>query len=199
MTDDLNIGLFDMDGSLADYEGRLLRDLEILRSPEEPVHENVHDESQPHIVARTRLIKSQPGWWLDLPTIEIGLEVYRMALELGFNCQILTKGPKRYPDAWKEKVQWCQKHIGMGVDVHVVSDKQLVYGKFLYDDFPDYMLRWLHYRPRGLGIMPVNKHNADFQHPQVLKYDGANLVEVMTALNTVKGRAPGSPLTLCGK
>jgi len=32
---DENIGLFDLDGSLADFNGQLLADLEMLRSPDE--------------------------------------------------------------------------------------------------------------------------------------------------------------------
>lgn len=191
-----DVGLFDMDGSLADYEGALMRDMEMLRSPSEPPFDDPHDESQPHLVARTRLIKSQPGWWLGLAPIKMGWDVYHAALDLGFNNHILTKGPKRYPQAWKEKVEWCHREIGPVADVHVVSDKKLVYGKFLYDDFPEYMLRWLSFRPRGLGIMPVNRHNADFSHPQVIKYTGDNLPFVIKALGSVKNRQSREPFDL---
>jgi 5'-nucleotidase len=191
-----DIGLFDMDGSLADFDGAMRRDLERLRAPEEPPlpADLWIDDERSHLRERMRLIKGRPGWWRDLPPVEPGFVVYRAARDLGFNNQILTKGPKLYAAAWAEKLEWCQRHLGDEIDVHVVSDKRIVYGKFLYDDYPDYMLRWLRHRPRGLGIMPVTPSNRDFRHPNVLRWDGTNLDAVTRALAFVKNRQPGEPL-----
>lgn len=182
----MNIGLFDMDSSLADYEGQLTKDLNKVLSPEDAkvfaelgMWKADETDQFKHLI---RLIKNQPNWWLNLPPIENGLVIFRLAAQIGFKNHILTKGPKRYPLAWKEKVEWCQKFLHSDIDVHITSDKGMVYGKFLYDDYPDYMLRWLKRRPRGVGIMPVNSYNKDFQHPQVIKWDGTNLEEVKQAL-----------------
>jgi hypothetical protein len=196
----IDIALFDMDGSLADYEGAMARDLDELRSPGEPAStvENLWDvEKLDHLSARRRLIKNQPGWWLNLEPIPMGMAVLRVCQQLGFDVHILTKGPKRHALAWDEKVRWCQRHVGPDVDIHVTSDKGLVYGKLLYDDYPDYMLRWLAHRPRGLGIMPVTPHNRDFTHPNVVKWDGTNLDAVTRAVAAAKGRKPGEDLVLC--
>lgn len=197
--DGIDIALFDMDGSLADYDGALIRDLEELRSPEEPAitRENLWEiEKREYILARMRLIKGQPGWWLNLEPIPMGMQILSLCEHLGFDIHILTKGPKRHALAWDEKVRWCQRHIGPDVDIHLTSDKGMVYGKLLYDDYPDYMLRWLRHRPRGLGIMPVCPHNRDFTHPNVVKWDGTNLEEVSRAIAIAKNRIPGEPLVL---
>lgn len=192
-----NIGLFDMDGSLADYERQLVEDLEKLRAPEEPPIGNVWEAENklPHLRARMNLIKAQPGWWFNLPEIGAGMQILREAMRIGFDCHILTKGPKKHPYAWAEKVQWVQHHIG-DLQIHVTSDKGLVYGKFLYDDFPEYILRWLEHRPRGLAIMPVTAYNKHLVHPQIIQWNGENLEEVVKALELVKNRNSGEPLNL---
>lgn len=195
----IDIALFDMDGSLADFDGALARDLEELRSPGEPAltaDTLWRQETGPHVRARMRLIKAQPGWWLNLAPIPMGMQILELCRRAGFDVHVLTKGPKRHSNAWDEKVQWCQRHLGSDVDIHVTSDKGLVYGKLLYDDYPEYMLRWLRHRPRGLGIMPANANNRDFAHPNVVKWDGTNLDEVARAVAAAKGRSPGEDLVL---
>lgn len=195
-----DIGLFDMDGSLADYIGTLQADLAALQAPgEPPIGDMWLAEKQPHIANRMRLIKAQPGWWRDLPPIEAGMKVFEAAAELGFTNNVLTKGPRHHPNAWQEKVEWCRKYLGHKTPVHITEDKGLVYGKFLYDDFPDYCLSWLRHRPRGLVIMPVNEFNKDFYHPQVVRYDGTNLDEVKAALAICLKRQKGEPLLLPGQ
>lgn len=194
-----NAGLFDMDGSLADYTGRLVADLEMMRSPQEPeiTAANLWTAENAHkwLKVRIRLIKAQPNWWLNLPPIEAGLRVFRESEKIGYNNHILTKGPKKHPDAWSEKHKWCARHLG-SVPVTVTSDKSLFYGKFLYDDFPDYADAWLKHRPRGLVIMPVTEYNVEYQHPQVVKWDGTNWDEVVHALTAAFNRKHGEPLLL---
>jgi 5'-nucleotidase len=190
---DDKIALFDMDGSLADFDGALRSILEEMRAPSEPpIPDNLWDmEREPYIKARMRAIKAVPGFWLNLEPIRMGFEVYYLAKSIGFTNEILTKGPKSHALAWAEKLQWVQKYFGTNVDVHIVSDnaegnpssgKGRVYGRVLYDDYPDYMLKWLKHRPRGLGIMPVTPANRDFTHPQVLRYNGLNGLEVEQVL-----------------
>lgn len=182
----MNIGLFDLDGSLADYEAQLKRDLTKILGEEDLKKFNElgmwkADEQEP-FKSLIRLIKNQSNWWKNLPLIGEGLVIFDLSTNIGFKNHILTKGPKHYPQAWKEKVEWCQQLFGKDIDIHITSDKGMVYGKFLYDDYPDYMLCWLKRRPRGLGIMPVNKFNKDFSHPRVIKWDGTNYDEVKAAL-----------------
>lgn len=190
-----SIGLFDLDGSLADYDKAVLAKLMILKSPDEPVVHDVREAFQvPYLKARIELISREPNWWLNLEPIPMGFQVLEVAKAIGFQIHVLTQGPKAIPLAWKEKVEWCQKHLGPDIDIHITRNKGLVYGKFLYDDYPDYMLRWLKHRPRGLGIMPVNKINKDFQHPQVVRWDGSNLEQVSELLRAAFHRRAGEPL-----
>src|ERR1700679_3532949 len=129
-----NIGLFDLDGSLADYDGAVLRGLPALKDPAEPDVESVRDGGQlPHIRARIELISRQPGWWFNLEPITKGFQIVKLAKEIGFEIHVLTQGPKTNALAWKEKVEWCQKHLGHEIDIHITRNKGLVYGKFLYD------------------------------------------------------------------
>lgn len=192
-----NVALFDMDGSLFDYEAALVRDLKSMRSPDEPEITDLWTmEKQPYFKARMDFIKSCPGWWRDLAPIKNGFRIFKLAQEIGFDCHILTKGPKTKTRAWGEKLDCCQVHFGPDVDVHVTSNKKLTYGKFLYDDFPDYMNLWLSHRPRGLGIMPATNGNKNYSHPQVIKWDGTNFAEVKEALVYCFNRLPGNRLQL---
>jgi len=200
-----NVALFDLDGSLADYVGALVRDMNLLASPEdEPITaDNLYSlEKQDHIRNRMRLIKLQPNWWLDLRPIEIGVCALAWAKDIGYDIHVLTKGPKKASLAWKEKLEWSQRHLGIycgDIDVHITSDKGLVYGKLLYDDYPEYMDAWLKHRPRGLGIMPVTSYNKDYTHPNVVKWDGTNLEELTTALKLAFNRQSGEELCFPAK
>lgn len=208
MTDD-KIALFDMDGSLADFDTALRNALEEMRSPsEDPIPDDMWSiEHNAYMKARMRAIKAVPGFWLNLEPIQRGFDIYRLASSIGFTNEILTKGPRSHALAWAEKLQWVQKYFGVGINIHIVSDndegnpssgKGRVYGRVLYDDYPDYMLKWLKNRPRGLGIMPVTPANKNFTHPQVVRYDGTNHKEVERALQAVYNRKPMEGLVLNG-
>jgi 5'-nucleotidase len=182
----MHIGLFDLDGSLADYEGQLRNDIRKLVSEADLKRFDElgmwqADEQEP-FKSLIRLIKKQPCWWRSLPVLEDGMKIYNLSTEIGFENHVLTKGPKRYPRAWKEKVEWSQEHLGELVNVHITSRKSMVYGKFLYDDYPEYVDDWLKARPRGIAIMPVNQTNLSYSHPRCIKWDGKNYEEVKTAL-----------------
>jgi 5'(3')-deoxyribonucleotidase len=169
------IALFDLDNSLADYDSSMSRDLMSLMSQCE-IESNQPNfwrlSRQPaHIRNRMSLIKNQPGWWLNLDRIEAGFEVLQMALDIGYNVQILTKGPVSHPTAWKEKLEWCQNQPELkGVPVHIVSDKSIVCGDVLYDDYPEYLAAWLTARSTSVGIMPVNPYNCHYKHDRMHKW-----------------------------
>jgi 5'-nucleotidase len=181
-----SVALFDLDGSLADYVGALVRDMNELAGPDdEPITiDNLYSIENKHayIQNRMRLIKRQTNWWLNLAPINSGMLALDIAKKIGFDIHILSKGPKKASIAWKEKLEWCQRYLGEDIDVHVGSDKGLVYGKVLYDDYPEYMDAWLAHRPRGLGIMPVTSYNKSYKHPNVIKWDGTNVEDLTNAL-----------------
>jgi len=190
------IGLFDMDGTLCDHDRKLQEDYELIKSPNDPILNSFDDDAPEYIQKRKRLIRSQPGWWSKLSKLQLGFDVLKIAQELGFHINILTKGPGSSTNAWSEKKDWVEKHIGkVGIDINlsIVSDKSTTYGKFLVDDYPEYLKSWLNSRPRGIGIMPAQDWNKDFVHERVLRYDGQNLEQVKQALEWARDRKGQMP------
>jgi 5'-nucleotidase len=174
-----NIALFDMDGTLCDFSGQLLADLQRIAGPNDPPLTQLWEEEESDWLRnRMQLIKSQDGWWRNLPRFDPGFSVYERCLEIGFEIQVLTKGPQGNAGAWKEKVEWCRRNLDSSVKVTITEDKSLTYGKLLVDDYPFYIEAWLSYRPRGLVVMPAHPYNKDFEHPQVYRYDGSNEEEL---------------------
>lgn len=168
------IALFDMDGTLCDYDTALIQRLQNLQSPEEErMVEIPRGDSIPSFIsARMNLIRASKEWWVKIPKLKLGFDVLESCQAMGFHCTILTQGPKRNPDAWAGKKMWIDKHLGQDFDITITRDKSLMYGKVLVDDYPPYIEGWLKWRPRGTVIMPASKSNEDFTHPQVVRYGG---------------------------
>jgi len=175
-----NIALFDLDGTLADYDSAILRDYNKIKSPEDPEYSR-ELKKYPYMRARIDMIRNQTNWWYDLDVLDLGYDLYLMAVEVGFKIHILTQGPKSCPNSWGEKLRWVQQKINIE-DVTITRDKGLVYGKILVDDYPEYIERWLKWRKNGLVIMPAHDYNKDYKHPNVIRYDGTNNDEVKIAL-----------------
>ena len=203
MTD--QTALFDLDGTMAGYNFGIYQNLKEM-VPEEFVQviednkENFHalEEEYPWVKACIKVIKRQPDWWLNLPKMELGWDVYRTATRIGFEPKILTKGPWSNAVAWKEKVEWVWKHfdgprnsppliIVSGSNVETEA-KQGVYGKVLVEDYIPYLEPWLEKRPRGLGILIDNPYNRGWDHPRVVRYDGTNIRSVRIALQSAFDR-----------
>lgn len=185
MNDDSKICLLDMDGTLADHNKAIFKDLKSLASPDEPPIPEFgweKDKEPPYIKARIKLIRSQRDWWLNLEKMPIGMRIYEIAREIGFQTHILTKGPWSTPHAWTEKVLWVRKHLRDDVKICITEDKSTVYGRVLVDDWVPYIVPWLFRRPRGIVIMPAHDHNKKFTHPNVIRCDGSNMEEVKSAL-----------------
>lgn len=182
------IALLDLDGTLADYDAAMKRDMELIRSPHEPIDDAPHVAEASYMKARAKMIRSQPNWWLNLEPIKSGFDVVGKLKEYGFELHILTKAPHSVDAAWTEKVKWVKKYLP-DTDITISQQKGLVYGKVLLDDWPEYINDWLAYRPRGLVIMPVRRWNVDFHHPtadhQIVRYDGNNIDEVGTRIKEI--------------
>jgi 5'-nucleotidase len=180
------IGLVDMDGTLCDYKRAIEDGITALASPGEDLEDmlkRVHDDDAPKwLKKRERIIRQQPGWWIDLEPCKLGFDVYNLLRELGFETHVLTKGPFQTVSAWSEKLQWCRKHLHQDTKVTITMDKGLVYGSVLVDDWPPYVHRWLQWRKNGLVIMPAQEWNNDISHRQIVRYDGTNLEEVRERL-----------------
>jgi len=178
------IALIDLDGTVADYDAAMLRDLNAIRCPHEPEETIPHRSDEPHMKARAKMIRSQPGWWFNLVPLKKGFDVIGLLKKYEFGLHVLTKAPNSVDEAWTEKIKWCKKYLP-GVDITISQDKGLVYGKVLVDDWPPYVMDWLKHRPRGLVIMVEQRWNKDFNHPQVIKYNGTNLDEIDARLKKI--------------
>ncbi len=178
-----NIALFDMDGTIADYDSQLRSDLAQIRSPDDAIIGQMHGVDLPdYIENRIDLIKTQKGWWANLPPILAGLDLMRCCVDIGFSIHILTQGPKRTKSAWTEKCEWCEKFVtpiapDYGISVTREGEgrkkgegKGLHYGRVFVDDYAPYMQAWLDHRPRGLGLMPMSHESLRFSPRQVLRY-----------------------------
>lgn len=174
------IALIDMDGTVADYDGEMSRQLALLSAPGDLPP--VRDKEPPHILARQKLIKTQPGFWRNLPCLEKGFEVVNILREMSYELHVLTKGPAKTTSAWTEKVEWCREHLYDAM-VTITEQKSLVYGRVLVDDFPPYFNSWLAVRPRGIVVCVAQPWNEDFapgglfENPQVFRYHGYNDIE----------------------
>jgi len=171
----MSIGLIDMDGTLCDYNNTMNKALEEIIGPEVVGH--WYDK---RYAKATDLIKKQPGFWRNLPRIELGFKIVEILKEFDFELHVLTKGPYRTIGAWSEKVEWCREHLP-GVPVTITEDKSLVYGRVLVDDWPQYCEKWLRWRPRGTVIMPAYPYNEGFEEKfpgQVIRATEQNLDKV---------------------
>ena len=192
-TVDDNIALVDLDGTVADFDSAMKLRLAPLCGPHEPDYGDNYDDVPPYIKARRDLIKRQPGFWRVLPTIDLGFDVVNCLRDVGFRLNILTKCPKRNPRVWTEKVEWCVEYLP-DAQITLTEEKTNVYGKVLVDDYPPYFLPWLKVRPRGLVIAVAQPWNKDFTHPNLIRYDGTNLPQVMEAIERAYKRVGGHAL-----
>lgn len=174
------IALIDLDGTVADYDRAMRREMLRLQSPGEPEYTErlvTGDDEVPYMEARRKLIQAKAGFWSSLPLIQAGFEVVGLLREVGFGLHVLTKGPRSTPTAWTEKLQWSHEHLPDAL-VTVTSDKSGMYGRVLVDDFPPYFTKWLDVRARGLVICVAQPWNRDYapggakEHPRVVRWDG---------------------------
>jgi 5'(3')-deoxyribonucleotidase len=195
------IALIDLDGTVADYDGAMYERMRLLQAPEETPYggRDFDDKEPPHVEARRKLIQRSPGFWKDLAPIERGLDIVDELRALEFELHVLTKGPRSTPSAWSEKVEWCHHWLP---DAHptVTSDKSLVYGRTLVDDFPPYFEAWRAQRPNGLVVCVAHPWNADYgvggkkECHGVIRYTGTNMNEVRQLLARARHRKSGESL-----
>jgi hypothetical protein len=181
------IALFDMDGTLCDFEKSFTESMRLIQSPDEKPFIATHlKKYSDYIQNRKNLILSSVEWWENIPQLKLGFDIWNFVGLLKMRRVILTQGPKRNANAWSGKKKWIDKNIGQDIEITITRNKGLVYGKILVDDWPEYIVDWLEWRPRGLVIMPASNDNKNFKHPQAIRYDGNNFSEVVNAIRNIK-------------
>ena len=175
-----------MDCSLFDYQHAMTTALNAMAENESELitnEENLwHLDGNPVMKARQEEIKARKNWWRDLPPIQLGFDIYNHCKQLGYKIEILTKGPRKFPNAWSEKLECCQIHFGPKINVNVVSSKKYFFGNILYDDFPSYQSDWLKQNDSSWGIMPIYPSNRKYFHNRLVRLDD-NVDEVKEKLS----------------
>lgn len=175
------VGLVDLDSTVADYESSINHHMLRLQSPGEDPYVgrfSTGDREPPYMETRRKLIQAKPGFWRKLKPLKLGFEVVALMRNVGFSLDVLTKGPAGTPSAWSEKLEWSQRFLPDAA-VTVTSDKSKYYGRVLFDDFPPYFIPWLARRKRGLVVCLAQPWNADFAvgnssaRDNVFRYSGA--------------------------
>lgn len=68
-----DIALFDMDGTLCDYDSALSYEMNRLRSPNESEFvPPMRDDMPDYLKNRADLIRSREEWWAGLPKFQLG-------------------------------------------------------------------------------------------------------------------------------
>ncbi len=160
---------FDLDGTMADWDGAMRRDLTAMIRPGESPLPAILDPHKPDIRDRCEIIKGQHGWWRNLVPLQDGFRLFELVQSMGFKSQVLTKGPRKFPMAWAEKVAWCAEHMP-GIGVNIVMNKENSAGDVLVDDFIPYVSEWLSKNPEGTVIMPDRPWNQNYRHSRMVRY-----------------------------
>jgi 5'(3')-deoxyribonucleotidase len=162
------IALIDLDGTLADYDGALRVGLCALAGPGEDIDYIAgmgftRESYPPWLRVREAMVRSMPGYYLNLPPIDEGFVVLEVLKELGFSLHVATKAPSHNTAiASMEKIQWCAKYLP-GVPVTISGDKSLLRGEILFDDWPGYIDPWLKANPEGLALVPSQPWNSEWE------------------------------------
>lgn len=167
-----NIALLDMDGTVCRWHEQLDKDLTDVLGP-------ARATLPPETVTKVEhLIRSKPGWYLNLEPIPLGMRIAELLREVGFTIMVATKATPRATNAWSEKAAWCMKHLPHA-HVTVSEDKTLLYGKLLVDDYQKFADPWLVRRPRGYVILPDQPWNQGYEHPRVKRVRTMEEVEAL--------------------
>lgn len=185
------IALLDLDSTVADYDKALNAEMAAMAGPNDPPY--VKHSGDSFMNARRYMVHNKYGFWRNLEKLDLGFDIVTILKDIGYSINVLTQGPKRCPNAWSEKFEWCQEHLP-NIPVTVTQDKSLSYGRVLVDDFSPYFLKWLEHRPRGLVVCVAHPWNEMFatgspeQRNNIIRYDGSNKRQLIAKLQEAYDR-----------
>lgn len=163
------IALFDMDGTLSDYDHAMLKHQRAI-SPDPANVEVIRDTAPSHELKLREYIWKQPGFWEEQKILSSGNQVFNLMLSLGFIPKIVTKAPYLNDNAWVEKVRWARKYYH-NVDILILSgSRRNVYGKVLVDDNLDNVDEWLDAWEDGKALIPTRTPTYNYKHPRAMHY-----------------------------
>lgn len=160
MSEEKPVALLDMDGTICDYHGALQHGLSDVFGPEQVVGNKIPSPVREKVET---LIKCQHGWYRNLKPLPLGLAIYKLLREIGFQIVICSKGSRWSKNSWTEKMEWVAEHLDDDVLMNLTQVKQLVYGRVFVDDYPAHFLPWMERRPRGIVVVPDQSWNSEIK------------------------------------
>lgn len=161
--DELEI-LVDLDGVLADFEGRRFKVLQDRGLPAVPPAE-VHDfyaneayESRFGVEARraARAVTTELGFFRSMRPVEGAIEGVNRLVDMGHNVRICSKPLEEHPRCTEEKLEWVLEHLGKWwADRAIIAKRKSEYeADAPIDDRPDLV----HYTRRRREPEPTWQH-----------------------------------------
>jgi len=146
------LALIDMDGTLAAFDPAMRWELTRLNDPSmlpPDAFDYDAEDKYPHIAAQRALIKGKLGFWRGLHELPLGFKIAAALKLVGFKLHVCTRASKKYPQCWAEKVEWCraagawveEELILGGAGITITTDKTIVHGDVLVDDWPPYFTK----------------------------------------------------------
>ncbi len=141
------IVLTDMDGVIADFDGKVKRDLKNLY-PDVPIPQPrksfyIDDDMAPEHKPVIREIISNPGFFTELGVIEGAHEGWEQLLEAGYTPQICTAPLRKNPTCNQDKLSWLEEHFvprfgHWVIDTAIITkDKASCEGFVIIEDRPE--------------------------------------------------------------
>lgn len=119
------VALFDIDDTLCDTTGQTNLDLrKVFNDGREIITDYTSERCQAYMRREIRRIRSQPGWWTNLPRLNDGFQLYNLMQSEGVEIEILTKMPETYPLALWEKLQWRKKNTPRANNINLTLNKK---------------------------------------------------------------------------
>lgn len=133
--------LVDMDGPLADFDGRYWEICTSLKIPMDATPETqTHRFASDHVIDAhqrrlSRIIVEQPGWFRGLPVVPGAKDGIERLAEVA-EVWICTKPLESSLTCRDEKASWVRNHLGEKWEKRLIfaPDKSLVQGDILLDD-----------------------------------------------------------------
>jgi len=142
-----SIVLVDMDGVMADFDGKVLQDLEDLY-PHVPIpHPRnsfyIDDDMAPEHKPIVREIISKPGFFTQLGVIEGTHQGWELLLDAGYTPQICSAPLRKNPTCEQDKLAWLEEHFvpqfgHWVIDTAIITkDKASCSGLAIIEDRPE--------------------------------------------------------------
>lgn len=138
------IVLVDMDGVIADFDGRFI-EVWKTKHPERPqldqnnrTNFRIEHEFPEQLRKEVRKVFTSPGFYRSLPAIPGAVDSMNEMSDSGFDVWICTSPLADYENCVLEKYKWVEDHLGRSwtEKIIITRNKYLIVGDWLIDDYP---------------------------------------------------------------